>query len=270
MRHPVGLPRQRGVSLIELLIGLVIGLLVVVAAMGSLVYTRASSLLIGDSTRLQQEAATAFRIIGGVARQAGARHLEDAPGAGRVVFNPQYAGYGVRPDTRHPLSIKGTDGASNKPDTLEIGRDPGVWEAEGIDCLGEATNKGLSTKGGTDDDTPKEITNAFSVVADRLRCDGSGPTKGAYGVVSGVEDFQVWYGLREENTLRYVTATALNGAIPSPWDRVEALRICLRLVGESRNQPGALTLGCHGEAVDNDGRLRRTFFRVFKLRNLDA
>ena len=82
MRHPVGLPRQRGVSLIELLIGLVIGLLVVVAAMGSLVYTRASSLLIGDSTRLQQEAATAFRIIGGVARQAGARHLEDAPGAG--------------------------------------------------------------------------------------------------------------------------------------------------------------------------------------------
>lgn len=270
MKRPSIFFRQRGVSLIELLIGLVIGLLVVVAAMGSLVYTRTASLLIGDSTSLQQEAATAFRTIGSVARQTGARHLEDAPGAGRVVFNPRYAGYGVRPDTRHPLSIRGTDGASNKPDTLEIRRDTGVWEAEGIDCLGEATNKGSSPKGAAESDETNEITNAFSVVADRLRCDGSGPTKGAYGVVSGVEDFQVWYGLQEGSVLRYVTATALNGVTPSPWDRVVALRVCLRLVGESRNQPGADTIGCLGETIENDGRLRRAFSRVFHLRNLGA
>ncbi|MDR7092731.1 PilW family protein [Hydrogenophaga laconesensis] len=260
-------PRQRGMTLVELLIGLVIGLLVVVAAMGSLVHMRTASFLIGDSTRLQQEAATAFRIIGSVARQAGARHLENTLGAARVVFNPQYAGYGIRPDTGHAISIRGTDGASGLSDTLEIRRDAGVWEAEGIDCLGEATNKGMSKSGEIDSASQKEITNAFSVIADRLRCDGSGPTPGSYGVVSGVEDFQVWYGVREGNALRYTTATALARVSPAPWDRVETLRICLRLVGESRGHPAASAPGCQGETVESDGRLRRVFFRVFQLRN---
>lgn len=268
MKRPPCRLRQRGVSLIELLIGLFIGLLVVVAAMGSLVHTRTASLLIGDSTHLQQEAATAFRIIGDVARQAGARHLQNTSGAARVVFNPQYAGYGVRPDTQQAFSIRGTDGVS-QPDTLEVRRDPGLWEAEGIDCLGEATNKGSPDSGETENTAaPKEITNAFSVLADRLRCDGSGPTSGSYGIVSGVEDFQVWYGVREGSSLLYTTATALNRVSPPPWDRVEALRICLRLAGESRGHPGADTLGCQGEAIAHDGRLRRVFFRVFKLRNV--
>lgn len=259
--------RQRGLSLLELLIGLLIGLLVVVAAIGSVAYTRSASLLVGDSARLQQEAATAFRILGGVVRQAGARHLENTPGSTRVVFNPRYEGYSVRPDTRHPLSIQGTDGASGKADTLEVRRDPGIWATEGIDCLGEVTNKGTEKSGEHENAAPKEVTSAFSVTADRLRCDGSGPAIGSFGVVSGVEDFQVWYGLREGNALRYTTATALRRGTPPPWDQVEALRICLRLVGETRNPAGAPSLGCHGETVESDGRVRRVFFRVFKLRN---
>ena len=44
-------------------IGITIGLLVVVAAIGSFVYTRASSTTVGDSSRLQQDAATALRAV---------------------------------------------------------------------------------------------------------------------------------------------------------------------------------------------------------------
>lgn len=42
--------RQSGVSLIELMIGLVIGLMVVIASMGSLVYTRAASRMMTITT----------------------------------------------------------------------------------------------------------------------------------------------------------------------------------------------------------------------------
>lgn len=261
--------RQRGASLIELLVGLIIGLLVAVAAMGTLVSTRTTALLVGDSTRLQQEAATAFRVIGSVVRQAGARRLENTSAGGQVVFNPSYAGYGTDPATAHPYSLKGTDGVSGKPDTLEIRRDRGLSDDESVDCLGELTaEKAATRKTGTDQGKPEQpVSNAFSVIADRLSCDGSGDTPGAHGLVGGVEDFQVWYGLREGDTLRYVTATTLGSVTAAPWGQVETLRVCLRLVAGANQRAGAATTGCQGETVATDGRMRRVFFRVFKLRN---
>lgn len=258
---------QHGVGLIELIAGLAIGLLVVAAAIGSLASARTASRVVGDSTRLQQDAATAFRIIGSVARQAGARRLQNTYQSGQVVFNPLYVGYGAMPDTGRPLSVRGTDGVSNGPDTLEIRRDRGSSENESVDCLGEATVEDKDKKEKKEEKPEPEVTSAFSVVGGLLSCDGSGASKGAYGLVSGVEDFQVWYGLREGNGLRYATASELNDTTPAPWDRVEALRICLRLAGEPSNQLGAAVAGCHGETIKSDGRLRRLFSSVFKLRN---
>jgi len=246
--------RQSGLSLIELMIGLVVGLMVVIAAMGSLVYTRAASQAMGDSTRLQQDAATAFRIIGQTARQAGARRLTDIPG-GMVTFNPQYEGIEVNANTGLPVSIQGTDGKRNGPDTLTIDRDQiGTGGFDSVDCVGGSVEK------------EKSISNLFRVDAGLLKCGGPGAQ---YGLVAGVEDFQVWYGLREGDGLRYTTASGLTQLFPAPWDQVEALRICLRLAGELTNHPGAAITGCQDEAIPNDGRLRRVFFHVFKLRNAE-
>ena len=246
--------RQSGLSLIELMIGLVVGLLVVIAAMGSLVYTRAASQVMGDSTRLQQDAATAFRIIGQTARQAGARRLTDIPG-GMVTFNPQYKGIEVNANTGLPVSIKGTDGERNGPDTLIIDRDQtGTGGFDSVDCVGGSVEK------------EKNISNLFRVDASLLKCGGPGAQ---YGLVAGVEDFQVWYGLREGDGLRYTTASGLTQLFPAPWDQVEALRVCLRLAGGLTNHPGAAVTGCQDEVIPNDGRLRRVFFHVFKLRNAE-
>lgn len=254
--------RQSGVSLIELMIGMVVGLMVVIASMGSLVYTRTASRVMGDSTRLQQDAATAFRIIGQVARQAGARRLMDTPG-GTVSFNPKYKGIQVNANTFRPAAVRGTDGAFNGPDTLEIDRDNTLapeankspMDIDSVDCLGEPIERAYS------------VSSKFSVDAGQLKCDGSGNSNGAFSLMSGVEDFQVWYGLREGPGLRYTTATALNQLSPAPWDQVEALRVCLRLAGELTNEAGTTTVGCQGESIPNDGRIRRVFSRVFKLRN---
>lgn len=256
--------RQSGMSLIELMVGLVVGLMVVMVAMGSLVTTRAASQVMGDSTRLQQDAATVFRIIGQAARQAGARRLVDIPG-GAVSFNPQYRGIEVNANTGLPIAIKGTDGARNGPDSLTVDRDhtlatgikAGATGFDSVDCVGDSVTPGNS------------VSNTFLVDAGLLKCDGSGNSQGKFGLVAGVEDFQVWYGIREGGGLRYTTASDLNRLSPAPWDRVEALRICLRLAGELTHQPGASTTGCQDEAIPSDGRLRRVFFRVFKLRNAD-
>lgn len=248
--------QQTGLTLIELMVGLVIGLLVVVAAMGSMAHTRTASHVIGDSARLQQEAATAFRLIGVAARQAGARRLTQGAEGGLVVFNPAYTGFGLKSDTQQPMSIRGMDGKAGQPDTLDIQRDNDAAGYDNIDCLGEVVGP------------PLAVTSTFSVVNGSLGCDGSsdGRTQNIR-VVSGVEDFQAWYGLRNGDDVRYMDASALSALTPAPWDQVESIRVCLRLVGELVSHRGSATTGCQGETIANDGRLRRAFFRVFHLRN---
>ena len=64
--------RQLGASIMELMVGITIGLLVVIAALGSLVYTHVSSTTMVDATRLQQKADSTFRLINFQTLQAGA------------------------------------------------------------------------------------------------------------------------------------------------------------------------------------------------------
>lgn len=247
-------------SLIELMIGMVIGLLVVLVALGTMASTRTASRAVGDSTRLQQDASTAFRIIGHFARQAGARRLIDTSvGSGMVTFNTNYQGIRMDPQPWQAIWINGTDGDDGTPDTLVVHSDSQEDLNASVDCLGEPS---------TDLDG---IQNTFTVGGGMLRCDGTGgASDGAVALIQGVEDFQVWYGLRDSTGMRYVTATDMAAAAPAPWGRVESVRVCLRLAGELTDNPGAATTGCQGEIIANDGRLRRVFSRVFKLRNVDA
>ena len=110
------------------------------------------------------------------------------------------------------------------------------------------------------------VQSTFSVGGNELRCLGSGSAT-AFALLQGVEDFQVWYGLRIGDNLLYRTATAISVVVPVPWDQVETVQVCLRLAGELSNNPGAAVTGCNGENIANDGRIRRVFFRVFKIRN---
>ncbi len=246
--------RQTGVSLLELLIGITIGLLVVVAAVGSLVYTRTSSTSVDDSSRLQQDASNVFRTLGHHIRQTGARRIVNPlAGNANVEFNSAYAGFGTNPNSSSPLVVQGVDGADNAPDTLQVSYDTDAV-MQSMDCLGAPTL------------VANNITSTFSVVGNELQCLGSGSAN-AFALLQGVEDFQVLYGFRVGDNLQYRTATAIAAAVPAPWDQVETVQLCIRLAGELRNAPGADMNGCNGENVANDGRIRRVFFRVFNIRN---
>lgn len=234
---------QAGVSIIELLVGLVIGLLVSVAAIGSMSSTRATSITVSDSTRLHQDAATAFRTIGHHLRQAGAQQLIDA-GGGNVEFNSVFEGYG---SVGSPQALRGTDGPDNAADVLEISHDIET-SINAADCLGQIGSPAAG------------ITNRFELVNGSLRCLGSanavpGP------LIEGVEDFQVRYGVRTNDNLQYQNT-------PADWNTVEAVMVCLRLVGQAGGHAGGAIAGCRGENIANDGRIRRTFVRVFSIRNI--
>lgn len=244
--------RQGGLTLIEMMIGILIGLLVSFAAVASLGFTRLASSTVGDNTRLHEDANTAFRIIGHHLRQAGAQRLLNTNG-GRVRFNNAFVGFG---DAAAPRVIQGANTASDGPDTLSISHDiePLI---SATDCMGDAptllqVNNGITT-----------LNSVFSVVDGNLQCAGSiGPQTAA--LIRGVEDFQVRYAVRDAtDSTRYVDA-------PADWNAVEGVMVCLQLVGELRSQPTAPIIGCNDEPSAQDGRFRRAFWRVFKLRNSDA
>lgn len=238
--------RQRGVSLIELLIGLTIGLLVAVAAVGSLVYTKVSSTTVGDSSRLQQDASTAFRIMGHQLRQAGARRLQD--NGAKVRFNPAYQGLSA--NTFEILN--GTEGTSNGTDTLVVSYDVDTT-IDARDCLGQTPAGNM-------------VSSTFRVVGRELQCLGSANAATSQALISGVEDMQVLYGVRTGDDLRYRVASD----VPD-WGLVESVQVCLRLVGDVAGTPtvAAATPGCiAGQTVNSDGRIRRVFTQVFNLRNV--
>ena len=66
---------QSGVTLIELMVGIAIGLMVVAVAMGALMVSRSVSGTVSDASDIQQQAAYAMRVIGAQVRQAGSLRI---------------------------------------------------------------------------------------------------------------------------------------------------------------------------------------------------
>jgi type IV pilus assembly protein PilW len=239
-------------TLIELMIGILIGLLVSIAAVASLGFTRLAASTVGDSARLHEDANTAFRIIGHHLRQAGAQRLLNTNG--RVEFNNAFVGFG---DAAAPRVIQGVNTTNDGPDTLSISHD--IEPLLGAtDCMGDAPTA-LQVK----DDGITTLNSVFSVDDGNLQCTGSIAPPGA-ALIRGVEDFQVRYAVRDAtDALQYVDA-------PADWNSVEGVMVCLQLVGELGGQPTAPIIGCNSAPSAQDGRFRRAFWRVFKLRNSDA
>mgnify|MGYP002145104645 CR=1 FL=1 len=75
-------PRQSGVTLIELMVGLAIGLLVVAVAMGALMVSRGISGTVSDASGIQQQGAYILRVVSQQLRQTGSLYLNPDPVGG--------------------------------------------------------------------------------------------------------------------------------------------------------------------------------------------
>lgn len=258
--------RQSGLSLIELMVGITIGLMVVLAAIGSLVATEVTSTVTGDSSRLQQKADAVFRNLAFHLTQAGAIVMT-APSITEpavLVFSENYTGFD-RATTGAPLgqifSIHGINGAANAPDTLRISyQDNGTVR----DCLGNRPAAATVNI---------RVDNTFSVNGADLMCLGASPAV-AQSIADGVEDFQVTYGVQTfvagVAQYRFYRADEMLAFPLTPnWTSIQAVSICLQLIGDALGnpQPGLVMTGCRGQNIASNGALRRVFQRTFALRN---
>lgn len=286
-----GARRQHGVTLIDLMVGIAVGLLVVALAMGALMVSRGISGTVSDVSGIQQQAAYAMRTIGMQLRQSGSLILDLNPNgatadtAGSMALVPvgfvakvgaAGGGLGTFDPSANMLSGTAT------PVSLTVGYlrasaplfPDGTEQYIGRNCMGGPADTNT---------TDQRLESIFTLSNNELRCSGNGLA--AQPLVQNVANFQVRYLLQDSTTpgdpkIRYVTAnnvSDINGDGQPDWHRVQAVEVCLVLYGnEAIDMPsGASYTDCDGTTQISmtaltGARARRmhiTFRNVFQLRS---
>jgi len=232
--HPAPRARsQRGVTLVELLVGVLIGLMVVAVAITTLMTSRAVSGDVGDVSRIQQQASWIFRTIGTQVRQAGGMHLnmaaEKPPSAAfdeddAVKFERSDPGvFNPRTDTIAP-NPPGESGYQ-----LSVGY---LWYAEKLYSLG-------GVRGSTQRDCLGEagaavIRSSFRLHDHRLLCKSGDPEVDEQPIADNVAEFQLRYLVQEGADIRYASAGDV-----ADWGDVLGVEVCLVLFGtQGMDLPG--------------------------------
>ena len=268
---------QQGVTLIELLVGIIIGLLTVAVAMGALMISRSVTGTVSDSSMLQQQASYAFRVIGQQLRQAGSLRLnlaaQKADGAAIDMADPvafETKSTDFDPSTN---TISGLDTPGTNEYKLTVGyrnyKEPvytSVNTASMLrDCLGQAPSDNI-------------IQSRFllNLANNELRCIGA--TGSSQPIIQNVANFQVRYLLQTAATsgnpqISYVNADTAKSA----WPQVVGVEVCLVLYGNEAIDMPADTqyLDCDNStsvtmntlAAPRTRRAHMVFKNIYQLRS---
>lgn len=274
---------QRGMTLIELMVGLSIGMLVVAVALGALFASRSTSTTVSEATYLQQQASYALRVIGQQIRQAGSLELNLNPNITMstateinaamvpVAFDaPDPTGarsaFSRASSTLTPASspVSVTVGYQNYEE-LATPIPPATTAATTAmlrDCLGQnpATNSGGSIAA-----TPV-LTSKFqrNTSTNELVCVG---TDGGNGqpIIGNVTDFKVRYLQQGAGTanMQYVTNPS---AADYPY--IYAVEVCLEISGtETTPTSGATYKNCSDADTAYGDRMKLVFRNTFQIRS---
>lgn len=265
---------QRGLSLIELLVGIAISLLIIAVALGAIVASRSITGSVDDSGQLQQQASHIFRVMGKQLRQAGSLKLslstqgneDDADINDPVAFEIATANFNPKTDTISGIEnpkdnqFKLTTAYSNYSELIYSSNNK---ESLQRDCLGE---------NGTD----TVIKNHFTLRDSNLVC--AGVKNAPQPIANNVAEFEVLYLIQSSAAagspqLQYITANSVG---TGHWHNVYAVEVCIVLYGnEIINLPkGSNYTNCQGQNVDMSTltgnrarRMHKVFRNVFQLRS---
>jgi len=218
---------QRGVSLIELMVSIVIGLLLVVVVVQLYLGSARTSQTQDAASRLDSNGRFALESIVRMVRMSGYRNW-----GGMQSTPPGYAGTG-------DFVVQGVDGAAvatNYSDTLTIrlagsGTAIGVADGTVVDCLGNPLPE-IAT-------WADRFTNTFAVRSVggslELTCDiGGGPVT----LVTGIASFQALYGVDTTGGDRapdlWASATSVTAA--GQWASVVAVKVSLLVEGDANSR----------------------------------
>ena len=278
--------RQRklhsGFTLIELMVGIAIGLLVVAVAMGALMASRSITSTVSDTGQLQQQASFAFRVFGQQIRQAGSIRLNLAANKAAgdpinaedvVAFSPENVLYSADPNVVPSTPIvQGKDNPGTGEFKLSVAyqnyTEPSFPSGANVstfrDCLGNQPS-------------PTMIQSQFVLDNNQLFCAGSDGVR--QPLIRNVADFQVRYltqtdaptGIPKINRLDAATASA-------NWNQVFGVEICLVIFGDDTISlpPGTSYLDCDGTTVhdmttlvdvNRKNHVHKIFRHVYQIRS---
>lgn len=250
---------QAGLTLIELMIGLAVGLLVVAVATVSLLGSRSVTGAVSDISGIQQQAAYVMRTFGTQLRQAGSLYLDlglDADGEGEIT-------------TATAFQLRGsTDTAIAENNGSVTIRFTG-YEEPTFANAGPISRNCLGAPGSIPAGTTTSIESIFTLNGTDLRCNDQ-------PIAQNVAAFQVRYLLQgtdqDDPTMLYT-----NSAGVADWNRIQGVEVCLVLFGTERIDlpEGASYTGCDGSTAVNittlaaprTNRMHYVFRNVFQLRS---
>ena len=250
---------QAGLTLIELMIGLAVGLLVVAVATVSLLGSRSVTGAVSDISGIQQQAAYVMRTFGTQLRQAGSLYLDlglDADGDGEITSATAF-------------QLRGsTDTAIAENNGSVTIRFTG-YEEPTFANAGPISRNCLGAPGSIPAGTTASIESIFTLNGTDLRCNDQ-------PIAQNVAAFQVRYLLQgtdqDDPTMLYTNREGV-----ADWNRVQGVEVCLVLFGTERiDVPagGVSYTGCDGNAVDitaltgnRTNRMHYVFRNVFQLRS---
>lgn len=249
--------RQRGLTLVEIMVALVISLFLLAGLLQMFIGTRQSSRVQENLSRVQENGRFAIDFLSRNIRLAGYRSRATIE-EGRS-FEDKFSG--VR-------AIQGTnDDGTNGSDTLTV-----VFEGEGAG-QGDIRNC-LNAQIISSAVAPVTSSNVFTVSYDSasgkyaLRCQ-SGAGVAAQAILEDIENMQILYGENTDGDVfgvadRYVPANNVGS-----WDRVVSLRISVLIRTQENNLVAApQAYSFNGTTVTpTDRRLRRVFTTTITLRN---
>ena len=247
------LSKQSGMSLIEVMIAMTIGLIILVALgyffIGSMNINRTTD----DVSRMQESGRNALELMGRAIRQAGYRRDPTlAFGGDSKINNPNYGA----------KVIRGTNGASGAPDSITVRYD--AQEGDDVDCTGAVVPADTSGK-------PSMVTATFAISGGVLTCDNGSTPANPIPIVDNIEDMQISYVIDTNATTptSFTKDKSANSVTTSPtadeFKQVGAVQITLLTRGPT---PKVATNSQTLNGVTyTDGHLRQVYSATFNVRN---
>lgn len=266
---------QRGVSLIELMVGLTVGILVVLAALLNFGSVNTSSLVVSEASRLEQQANAVMDAIGQQIKQAGAMNVVSSfPGStqlNKVEFENLAALNGSDLGARKVI-INGIDGDNGAPDTLTIAYSvPSSGGGIAQNCAGDnaVDYPPAPSSGAASLTTSRQVVSTLSVSNGSLTCGMAGVAGVTpQPLAMNVANFQVRYLVNTGDNATTRRATDI-GTNLAAWAGIDGVEVCLHLTSDSTQAATAAPafLDCLGQPINADGRLHRVARNIFRLRN---
>ncbi len=292
---PRSCPHQRGVTLVELLVSLVIGLVIMLAVSQAYLGASASSRIAETQARMNEDAQTALAMLVHQLKLAGANPIR-ADRAAESIRNPFTANHVVRgcdinfSNTSSATSIDNLNCAhtatSTGPDALAISYEADVFNtisnSIGVptDCIGSGlistnitytTNAGISTAGVMYVASPVYYVDT-SKTPRTLSCSNADTAVTAQPLIENVIDMQVTYGVSSKvsptSVLGYLTAREIDdsaGPITGTttpaerWALVKTVRVCILMSSNeavATSADSAQYRNCAGTVVTNPPDLK--------------